>query len=88
MAAPAKSTSELKADLVDVHILDLAAHLEAMLHGIRDLQRGALRLRGVNVGPDRGEPSDLIRARLARMLEECTALHAAVSAAAVEARTL
>ena len=84
MAAQKKSAEEMKADLVDVHILDLAAHLEAMLHGIRDLQRCALRLRGVNVGVERGDPADLIRARLERMLEECRGLRAAVSAAAIE----
>ena len=43
---------------------------------------------GVNVVYQPGDPAQLIRVRLERMLEECAGLRGAVSAAAVEAVAL
>jgi hypothetical protein len=84
-----KTPSQLAADMVDVAVLEIAAHVEVLIGGIRDLQSNALRLRGVVVANSAsGDPADLVRARLLRMLEECSSLRAALNSATVNARSL
>lgn len=75
--------SERTADLLDVHVLDIAAQLEALLRGVRDVQRLALQLRGVL--PRGTTMGDEIQARLAAMLLECDALRDAIDSARVTA---
>lgn len=82
------SPSQRAADLVDVHILDIAAHVEAVLRDIRELQHDVLRVRGVVAADGGRDPADAARARLDRMLEDCARLREAVTAAIVSARTL
>ena len=84
-----KTPAQLAADQVDVAIIDIAAHLEALLRNVRELQRNALRLRGVAVrGDDDAHPADLIRTRLASMLEECASLRELLNSAIVDARAI
>jgi hypothetical protein len=45
--ATTKSDAELKVDVLDVHILDVLAQVESVLRHLREVQRCALRVRGV-----------------------------------------
>jgi hypothetical protein len=84
-----KTASQLAADKVDVAILDITAHLEAFMRDVRELQRNALRLRGVAVaGGDAAPPADLVRARLLHMLEACGALRELLNSTIADAKTL
>jgi hypothetical protein len=85
--------AKLNVDLVDVHILDITAHLEALLRAVSEVQRDVLRVRG---GATAGVASRAARmaaandalARLTRMLNDCEGLKDAVSAAAEHASAL
>ena len=82
------SPSKAAADLVDVHILDIAAHLEAVLRRVRELQRDLLRVRGVPLDGGDMPPADSARGRLNEMLQDCAGLRGAVDAAIVSAQAL
>ena len=76
-----KPPAQLSADLVDVHILEMLVHIEALLRSARVIQRYVLVVRGVDGlphGEDDGDPAERVRQRLARMLEECDAARSAV----------
>ena len=40
-----RADAVMQADLVDVHLLDIAAQIESMLRGLRQVQRGILDIR-------------------------------------------
>jgi len=85
-----KSPAEQLTDLLDVHVLDVVAEIEALLRGIREVQREVLRLRGVSL-PGSGDgdtPVATIQGRLGVMLEECDTLRDAVEQATDTAREL
>jgi hypothetical protein len=86
-----KSPAEISADMLDVHVLDIMGHIEALLRSAREVQRGILRARGiphfVTPGEHGGAVAD-VQQRLARMLGECDAAKQAVEAAALSARHL
>ncbi len=75
------------ADLLDVHILDMAAEIEALLRGVREVQRGVLRARGVTL-PGGEQPAVYIQQRLEGMLKECGTLRDAVLQAMETAKGL
>jgi hypothetical protein len=76
------------ADLLDVHLLDIAAHVEALLRSVRQAQEKLLSVRGrVSLSPD-ADPVEAFRARLTLMLRECDELRDAVQAATATAGAL
>ena len=75
-----KSATERAADVLDVHILDIAAQLEALLRSIREVQRGVLTIRGA-LSRREVDPATELQARLGLMIAECSALTDAVNAA-------
>jgi hypothetical protein len=82
MSPPRRSDAELNADLVDVHVLDMTAQIEALLRGVRDVQRGILRVRGRvqnEASDDRRIAADDVQRRLSDMLADCDALKDAIS---------
>lgn len=84
----AESPKQPIADIIDVHILDLAAQIEALLRSVREIQRGVLRIRGA-VPPAPGvEPSKELQDQFANMLRVCDALRDAVESGAETAATL
>ena len=84
----AKPRSQTAADLVDVHILDIAAHVEGVLRRVRELQRDLLRVRGVPLNGGEMPPADSARGRLDQMLQDCAGLRGAIDAAIMSARAL
>ena len=82
----------MNADLLDVHILDITAQIEALLRGVRELQRDLLKVRGAVVTPrspdGRLAAARDAQARLAAMLQVCDVLKAAAQDAAGLATTL
>jgi hypothetical protein len=70
-------SSYRQSEVLDVELLDVFAQIEAMLRGGREVQRAALRVRGL---PDpvsasqRLEAARSIRAHLNDMTEQCRAL--------------
>ena len=86
-----KTPAELSADLVDVHILEMLTHIEALLRSARVIQRHVLVVRGVRAlknETDDGDPADHVRQRLVRMLEECEATQRAIQGTMIPAETL
>jgi predicted RNA-binding Zn ribbon-like protein len=81
MTQHGKSADDKQADALDVHVLDIAAHLEAILRGIRELQKHLLQIRGAVPGSSGEDPRTKARERLARMLHECEGLREAVETA-------
>jgi len=81
-----KSLSDQAADVLDIHIVDIAAQLEALLRSVRELQRRVLVIRGALPRTD-ADPGAEIQARLGQMLREAEALSDAVNAAADAALT-
>ena len=79
-AVMTKSATERAADVLDVHILDIAAQLEALLRSVREVQRGVLTIRGALPRRD-VDPAAEVHARLGLMVAECNALADAVNAA-------
>lgn len=88
MAAQPKGAVERSADLIDVHILDMAAQIEALLRSVREIQENVLRVRGALPPVARQHPAAAVQSRLAGMLRECDALRDAVLAAAATAERL
>lgn len=84
---PNKPQLERAADILDVHILDIAAETEAMLRGIRQVQRSVLQLRGT-LEPGDAAPVEGIRSHLTRMRADWDALGDAIQAAMDTAETL
>ena len=77
------------ADLIDVHLLDIAAQIEALLRGVRDAQHTVLRLRGsLPPAPSGESPANALNDSLRRMLLECAALRDAVETAIATASML
>ena len=88
MAGPSRVAIERGADLIDVHILDMAAQLEALFRSVREIQENILRVRGA-LPPLRGhDPAEAVQHRMAGMLRECDALRDAVQAATTTADRL
>jgi hypothetical protein len=88
----ADSDPEVNADLVDVHILDMTAQIEALLRGVREMQRDILTLRGripqLGSRPERLAAASAVRRRLTGMLAECDELKTAVAEASDRATGL
>ena len=82
-----KSPTERAADVLDVHIVDIAAQLEALLRSVRELQRSILTIRGALPRTD-GDPAEGIRGRPGMMVRECDALMDAINAAGDDAASL
>ena len=75
-------------DIIDVHLLDIAAQIEALLRSVREIQHDVMRLRGVAPLNPATDPGDHLQSRLQAMLHECRALQDAVEDAAVTAAAL
>jgi hypothetical protein len=88
MAGKSKGPVERNADLIDVHILDMAAQIEALLRSVREVQENVLRVRGALPPIARQHPAVAVQSRLAGMLRECDALRDAVLAAAATVERL
>jgi hypothetical protein len=75
-----KSDAELKVDVLDVHILDVLAQVEGMLRHLREVQRCALRVRGVPSSTHEDELAAMKAAqhRVATMHADSDALRAAL----------
>jgi hypothetical protein len=84
---PKKPQPEQAADVLDIHIIDIAAQLEALFRSVREVQRGVLTIRGA-LPRKEFDPGADVQARLGQMLQECNALSDAVSAAAEAAVSL
>jgi hypothetical protein len=86
-----KSPAELNADLMDVHVVDILGHVEALLRSTREIQRGILKVRGAPpslTGSEREQAASDVRQRVDRMLKECDSLRDAVSEAVTPAGRL
>ena len=80
-----KSPEDARADVLDVHVLDLLAQVELLLRNVREIQRHALRLRGVDVpGPEMNPRQAIagIEQRIREMEGDCDGLRSALAAAA------
>jgi hypothetical protein len=80
-----RSDAEINADMVDVHILDITAHIEALLRGVREIQRDILTTRGrvlqAQSRSDRLTAAASVSRRLNGMLTNCDALKGAIGEA-------
>jgi hypothetical protein len=77
MNTPGKSPTEHRVDLLDVHVVDVLAQVEVLLRHIREVQKGALRVRGVSgtmLPQERQHAAATIRRRVGEMLNESRAL--------------
>ena len=83
-----KTTIEQTADLIDVHILNIAGQVEALLRTVREMQENVLRVRGA-VPPLTGQHAGAaVQTGLVRMLYECDALRSSIHTAAAAAERL
>ncbi len=80
-AAEQERASHRAGDILDVHLLDIAAQLEAILRSVRHVQSGVLRLRGALPADEGPSPVDDVRERLGLMQREWAALGEAITAA-------
>lgn len=80
-AAEQERASNRAGDILDVHLLDIAAQLEAILRSVRHVQSGVLRLRGALPADEGPSPVDDVRERLGLMQREWAALGEAIGAA-------
>ena len=76
------------ADVLDVHVLDLAAHVEALLRDLREIQRDLLRVRGVLPPPSGSQPMQAVHDCFQSLLRDCHALCDAARAGAETAAAL
>ena len=77
-----KPAGDQHADVLDVHLVDVAAQIEALLRGLREAQKHVLRLRGALKPLDGEDPVDSVRRRIDGMLTQSEALKDALQAAA------
>ena len=75
------------ADILDVHLLDIAAEIEALLRSLRDVQRCVLGVRGI-AGLSDCSDAHSVHDRLIGMLGQCETLRDAVAQAADTAAAL
>jgi hypothetical protein len=84
--------AEKIADLVDVQILDITAHIEALLRGVREVQHAILNVRGAGREPvppgGRIAAAELAATRLAAMQRDCDSLKEVIGAAIAGAAAL
>ena len=88
MSHTTKPSAERMPDLIDVHLLDIGAQIEALLRSVREIQHDVLRLRGIAPLNPATDPGDHLQGRLQGMLQECRALQDAIEDAAVTAAAL
>ena len=72
-----KSEIQRHAEMVDVQLLDVLAQVEAVLRHGREIQREALRVRGVPAPVERAQRRDAaaaIRDRVDQLQADCTTL--------------
>jgi hypothetical protein len=86
------SEAEKIADLVDVQILDITAHIEALLRGVREVQHAILNVRGAGRDPvprgGRVAAAEDAAKRLAGMQRDCESLKEVIGAATAGAAAL
>jgi hypothetical protein len=85
-----KAALERTADLLDVHVVDMLAHVQALLRSVTQIQRTILGVRGVaaaTVGRSQ-QAADDVQKLLARMAKECDALRDAIQETTVSAGAL
>ena len=86
-----KSELERTADLVDVHVVDMLAQVQALLRSVGEVQRNLLRVRGVPASvthSQREHAGDVLQKVLTRMVQECDAMREAIQDASTSAATL
>lgn len=79
------------ADAIDVHVLDITAQIEALLRGVREVQRGILTVHQSSrrtTGDSAAAAAATVAARLAIMLTDCDSLKGAITDAADRAGDL
>jgi hypothetical protein len=76
------------ADVIDVHLLDLAAQIEALMREVRHIQRAVLRVRGVVPPAPEVTPAKEVQGHFANLLRGCDALRDAAESGAATAATL
>ena len=85
MAERSQADIDDVADAIDVHVLDITARIEALLRGVREVQRGIISVhqsaRRDAAGSPRTPASD-VASRLTAMLTDCDSLKGAVTDAA------
>ena len=76
MPTPTSRSLEVQSQILDVHLLDVLAQIEALLRGGRDVQREALRVRSIAAtnGRQRKAAGVKIRKHIGRMRKECREL--------------
>jgi hypothetical protein len=86
------SDAEKIADLVDVQILDITAHIEALLRGVREVQHDVLKVRGAGADPlprrRRIAAAEDAATRLTGMQRDCDSLKDVIGAATAAAAAL
>src|SRR5688572_16179633 len=91
MAERSQADIDDVADAIDVHVLDITAQIEALLRGVREVQRGIISVhqsaRRDAAGSPRTPASD-VASRLTAMLTDCDSLKGAVTDAADRAGEL
>jgi hypothetical protein len=76
-----KTPSQRAADLLDVHLLDIVVHVEALLRGIRHVQGAIVTARTgftLTGEGDRQHAADEAQRRLERMLQDCETLRVGI----------
>jgi hypothetical protein len=71
---------ERQSQILDVHLLDVLAQIEALLRGGRDVQRAALRVRHIagSSMPQRRAAAVKVKKHVAQMRKECRMLNRVV----------
>jgi hypothetical protein len=86
-----KAALQRTADLPDVHVVDMLAHVQALLRSVTQIERTILGVRGVvgaaTVGRSQ-QAADDVQKLLARMAKECDAVRDAIQETAVSAGAL
>ena len=91
MPSRSRQSPERQSEVLDVQLLDVLAQIEALLRGGREVQREALRVRGVPAPvspPQRKAAAAKIQKRVAEMDSECQTLCDVIQDLAESADTL
>jgi hypothetical protein len=86
-----KTPPQRAADMLDVHLLDIVVHVEALLRGIRRVQGAILTARTgftMNGPGNRQQAADEAYRRLDRMLHDCETLRVGIQEGLAQATQL